>query len=69
MFLRFQRLNIIETDSSSSDSDANEYDTLKLMENDNPMIRLMIYGKLKKMITSFRDSKLQQKDINLIRGL
>lgn len=53
MLLRFQRKNLIESQSSSSDSDDNKYDTLKLMENRNPMLRLIVYGKLKKMMMSY----------------
>lgn len=53
MLLRFQRKNVVESNSSSSDSDDNQNDTLKLMENQNPMIRLIVYGKLKKMMMSY----------------
>jgi len=55
MLLRFQRKNLVETQSSSSDSDDNKNDTLKQMENNNPMIRLIVYGKLKKMIMSYAE--------------
>lgn len=44
-------MNLIETSSSSSDSDNNAFDTVRLMENDNPLIRLVMYGKLKKMMS------------------
>jgi len=47
MLLRFQRKNLIESSSSTSDSDDNRNDPLKLMENNNPMLRLIAYGKLK----------------------
>ena len=42
--------NLIETSSGSSDSDDNIYDELNLMENSNPLIKLVMYGKIKKMI-------------------
>jgi len=41
---------LIETSSESSDSDDNHLDTFKLMESENPLIRLVTYGKLKKMM-------------------
>ncbi|CDW89822.1 UNKNOWN [Stylonychia lemnae] len=60
MLLRFQRQNLLETSSDSSDSDDNNLDTLRLMEHSNPMVRLVTYGKLKKMMQSFEGRKLQQ---------
>ena len=53
MILRFQRQNLVETSSSSSDSDDNNYDPVRLMENHNPMVRLITYGKVKKMMGQF----------------
>ena len=54
--LRFQRKNLIETSSSSQDSDNNnKFDTFKLMENKNPIIRLVFFGKMKKMIMSYKN--------------
>ncbi|CDW84258.1 UNKNOWN [Stylonychia lemnae] len=69
MIMRFQRKNLVETQSSSSDSDDNKNDTLKQMENQNPMVRLMVYGKLKKMMMSYANQKLHTIDRNLIRGI
>ncbi len=52
--LKFQRKNLIETSSSSQDSDNNNrFDSIKLMESKNPMIRLVLFGKMKKMIKSY----------------
>lgn len=39
------------------------------MENKNPLIRLLIYGKLKRMMTSYVGETLGKKDINLVRGV
>jgi hypothetical protein len=69
MLLRFQRKNLIDTTEDDSDSDNNQYDTLKLMQSENPVVRLMIYGKLKRMINSFLGDKLKDKEKNLIRGI
>lgn len=67
--LRFQRSNVIETGTSSDDSDHKGFDTLKLMDSKNPFIRLMIYGKLKRMITSYVGTKVKEVDKNLVRGM
>ena len=41
---------MIDSDTSSADSDNNKYDTMKIMDNKNPAIRLQAYGKIKKLI-------------------
>jgi hypothetical protein len=69
MLLKFQRKNLIETSSSSSDSDDNNMETLKLMESKNPMARLVVYGKLKRMMESFKNAKLLPTEKNLLRGI
>lgn len=70
LLLRFQRKNLIESGSSSHDSDNNNrLDAANLMESKNPMIRLTIFGRIKKMITSYRNTKLRTFDRRLLRGL
>ena len=70
MVLRFQRKNLIETSSSSQDSDdQNKFSTVRLMECYNPMIRLVIFGKLKRMIKAYKKRKLTSIDRRLFRGL
>lgn len=39
------------------------------MDSKNPFIRLMIYGKLKKLITSFTGSKVKIVDKKLVEGV
>ena len=39
--------NLVETSSASSDSDDNKLDELKLMNNPNPLVKLVMYGKIK----------------------
>jgi len=34
------------------------YDELKLVENNNPLVRLVTYGKIKKMINQFQGKKI-----------
>ena len=55
-------MTIIETESSSTDSDTNKYDTVKLMENKNPIIKLMMFGKIKRIVGSYQNVKLKQID-------
>jgi len=40
MLLKFQRKNIIETTSSSSDSDHHSYDTVKLLNSKKDLMKL-----------------------------
>ena len=70
LILRFQRKNLIETSSSSQDSDNNnKFDSFKLMESKNPIIRLVFFGKMKKMIMSYKHQKIEDIDRRLFRGL
>jgi hypothetical protein len=69
MVLRFQRQNLVETSSSSSDSDDNNYDPIRLMENRNPMIRLITYGKVKKMMSQFQSNNIDHLERNMMRGM
>ena len=69
LILRFQRQNLVETSSSSSDSDNNAYDPVRLMENGNPLVRLVAYGKVKKMMKQFKNQKIDHLESNLMRGM
>jgi hypothetical protein len=61
--------NLVETSSASSDSDDNKLDELKLMNNSNPLVKLVMYGKIKKMILQFKDKQLTSLERNMMRGL
>ena len=70
MVLRFQRKNMIESSSSSGDSDTNnKLDIMNMMESKNPMVRLSSYGKIKKVISSYRDLEVTEIDRRALRGL
>ena len=69
MILRFQRQNLVETSSSSSDSDDNNYDPVRLMENHNPFVRLITYGKVKKMMMQFQNKHIDPLEGNIMRGM
>jgi len=69
LMLKFQRKNLIETESSSSDEDRTKFDTLKLVEQNNPIIKLIVLGRMKRMITSYADTPLEALDRKMIRGI
>lgn len=69
MILKFSRKNLIESSSSSSDSDNNYLDRMRLMEKKNPFIRLAVFSKIKRLFNSFNGESLTQIDKNLLRGL
>ena len=49
---------MIETTSSSSDSDENIYEPMRLMENKNPLVRLVAFGKVKRMMKQFKGNEI-----------
>lgn len=69
MLLKFQRRNMIELASSSSDSDNYTYDTVKLMNSDNNFVKLGQIVKINKILKQFKGKKLDNTDRNLIKGL
>lgn len=69
MILRFQRQNLVETSSSSSDSDDNLFDPVRLMENNNALVRLVTYGKVKKMMKEFNEKEIDHLERNMMRGM
>ena len=69
MLLRFQRQNLVETSSSSSDSDDYNYDPVRMMENKNPLTRLISYGKVKKMMMEFKGTGVDNLERNMMRGM
>ena len=62
---------MIETSSGSSYDSDNfaKYNTPKLMESNNPMVRFVIFAKMKQMINSYRSQKLDLVDKRLLRGV
>jgi GMP synthase PP-ATPase subunit len=45
------------------------FDMVNLMESRNPMIRLVIFGKIKKIISNLKGQKISDIDRKVIRGL
>jgi hypothetical protein len=70
ILLRFQRKYLVETSSSSEESDYEaKNDTVRLMDSSNPFIRLATFSKLKKVVTSYKDDELDKTDRRILRGL
>ncbi|TNV83870.1 hypothetical protein FGO68_gene6300 [Halteria grandinella] len=70
MLMRFQRKHLVETSSESNDSDSMpQFNTVKLMDSRNPLIRLSIFGRLKRMMANYRGNQLEVFDRRILRGL
>lgn len=70
MLLRFQRKHLVETTSDSQDSDeGGKLDTLKLMDSKNPLIRLSIFGRLKRIVETYKGEQLTSTDRSILRGI
>lgn len=69
MLLKFQRKNIIETTSSSSDSDHHSYDTVKLLNSKKDLMKLQQIVKIKRILNKYKNRPLEDIDRNLIKGI
>jgi hypothetical protein len=68
--MKFQRKYIVESSSSSEESDYDaKYDTVRRMDSSNPLIRLSTYGKLKRIVSSYKNHPLDTTDRRILRGL
>lgn len=70
MLLRFQRKELIETSTSSDDSDLEfKKHTVREMDNKNPLVRLGVFGRIKKVVSSYKNETLNTTDKRLMKGL
>ena len=69
MLLQFSRTNLVETSNSSSDSDDNKYDIVKLKQSKNSLVRLSSAIKIKKSLQWFTDHPMDENEKNLIKGV
>ena len=70
LLLRFQRKYLIGTSSSSEQSEfESKNDTIRLMDCKNPLIQLGVFGKLKRIVSSYLDHLLEANDRRILRGL
>jgi hypothetical protein len=68
--LKFQRRNLIETSSESEDSDdQSNLNIVKMMDNKNPLIRLSVFGRIKRMLNTYKKEDMDIIDKRLVRGL
>ena len=69
ILLKFQRRNVIDSTSSSSDSDHYSYDTIKLLNSKSELEKLRQIVKIKKTLNSLREKDLGPIERSLIKGL
>ncbi|TNV84028.1 hypothetical protein FGO68_gene14121 [Halteria grandinella] len=69
LLLKFQRKNVIETTSSSSDSDHQNYDTVKLLNSKKGLVKLSQIVKINKMLVQYKDRELKPIERNLFKGI
>eukprot|EP00347_Sterkiella_histriomuscorum_P001486 403371850 len=67
--LKFQRKNVLESLSSSSDSDDHQYDPMKLINNKNQLVKLSAIQKIKKNLNFYSENIMDHIDKNLVKGL
>lgn len=69
ILLKFQRKNVIELTSSSSDSDHHKYDSVKLLNSKKDLIRLRQAIKIQRTLNSYKGKELGELDKNLLVGI
>ena len=69
LILRFQRQHLIETTSSSSDSDEEIYEPMRLMQHKDPLVKLVAFGKVKRMMKEFNGHEIDNLERNMMRGM
>lgn len=69
LILRFQRENLIETSTSSSNSEDEIYEPMRTMEHEEPYVRLYAYGNVKRMMKEFKGRKIENMEAHLMRGM
>ncbi|CDW90345.1 UNKNOWN [Stylonychia lemnae] len=70
LILRFQRKNVIGSDSSSSDSDQNDQDNLRLLESKNIIIKSTIKNKIKTAVEQYASlEEFKEIDKRILRGI
>lgn len=68
--MHFQKKQVLESDSSSDDSDIDDLTTIKHLNSDNPFIKLMIIGRINQRVKELLSKeKFNEIDIKLIKGI
>ena len=60
---------MIESTSSSSDSDDNQHDAMRLLDNKNNLVKLSAMIKIKRNLVYFTQHLMDKNDKNLIEGI
>lgn len=60
---------MVDSTSSSSDSDHHTYDTVKLLNSKRGLVRLAQIIKITRILKQFADKELDDHDKNLIKGI
>eukprot|EP00347_Sterkiella_histriomuscorum_P013287 403365294 len=70
MLMKFQRKMVLDSESSSSDSDRNDQDTIKLFESKNYIIRAMVRNKVRQSFSELTGKKeIKKIDKRLLKGI
>jgi hypothetical protein len=69
MLLRFQRKAVIETDTSSADTDGAEWDPVKRLDSANPFTKLRQAHKVKRFINHLRSQTLEAGQRHALKGI
>ena len=67
--LKLSRRNIIESTSSSSDSDHYNYDLMKLIDNKNDLIKISAISRVRKYLKYYEDNPMSNNDKELLAGI
>jgi len=65
LLLKFQRKNVLDSDSTSSDSDNNDQDVFKLMEHKDQILRTHILEKMLKAVEIIADADRPKSEVDL----
>eukprot|EP00347_Sterkiella_histriomuscorum_P023442 403334623 len=70
LLMKFQKKNVIDSDTSSSDSDDNQQDALKLMDSKNLILSSFIKNKIKNAVGSLgSQTSLMDIDRRILKGV
>lgn len=64
--LKFSRRNLLESNSSSSDSDHHKYDIMKLLDSSNNLIKLSAMAKVKRNLKHYANHKPDENERDLL---
>eukprot|EP00347_Sterkiella_histriomuscorum_P010637 403375507 len=69
LLLKFSKQTVIDSGSSSSDSDYHKNDVMKQLDNKNNFIKLSAAVKIKKTLDYYKTNKMDENDKILLKGI